>query len=212
MSVTDQDVLNEIQGHLLEPQNSGASWLSGWWSTAEVISYLNQRQWKFLKDTCILLKRADLVTTPNVTRQPLPTDCILVDRIYWRDALGRYREIPKGDSWDADQHLSTWEIEFGNRPLEFSSAEVPQLQIQIAPASSEVGVLEALYVYLSTALSNSGISLTVPDELSPAIKWGVIADMLSKVGRGQDLVRAKYAEQRYEEGVAAAQIMLGGGV
>lgn len=210
MAVTDQEVLDELQGHLLETQNSGASFSSGLWTVTEVVDALNQRQRRLLRDTMMLLKRADLVTTPNVTRQPLPTDCIAVQRIAWRGSDGVRREVPRSDGHDADNAILDWELEMGDRPRVYMDAEVPQLQIQTAPAPANAGVLEALYVYLGALLSNTGVALTVPDEWAPAVKWGAVADLLSKVGRGQDLKRAAEAELRYQEAVAATAIMLAG--
>jgi hypothetical protein len=34
--------------------------------------------------------------------------------------------------------------------------------------------------------------------------------MLSKIGRGQDMTRAQYAEQRFQEGIELARLMLKG--
>ena len=84
------------------------------------------------------------------------------------------------------------------------------LVLQTAPATSSAGVLEVLYVSIGNLLSNTGIVLDVPNELAPAIKWGVVADMLGKVGRGHDAPRAQLAESRYQLGVQAARLLVGG--
>lgn len=210
MTVTDQELLNQTQAHLLETQDLGLTVSSGLWTVAEMISYANNRQRQFLKDTAILLKRTPLVTTPNVNRQPLPSDCVEIARISWQGNDGTFREVARADSLDSDMNLPSWELESGPTPREYSETEDPSLEIRVAPAPSIPGVLTALHSYLGTTLSNSGISLTVPDEFYPAVLWGTIADMLSKVGRGQDLTRAGYAESRYAEGVAAAAVMLNG--
>ena len=63
---------------------------------------------------------------------------------------------------------------------------------------------------LSGLLTGLGVKFTVPDECVPAIKWGVIADMLSKIGRAHDPERAAWAEQQYQEGVEATKIILRG--
>jgi hypothetical protein len=211
MAVTDQNVLNEIQQLLIETANNGASWSSGQWTVQEVINYLNQRQWDFLKQTALLMSRATIPTNPNVTRQPLPSDWITTQRVVWQDMNGTMTEVPRGDGWEIDHAVTTWpyNLEPGP-PLLYTDGEVPNLQLEIMPAPQGSGVLQILYVNLSAALSNSGVAFTVPDEWTPCIKWGVIADMLGKVGRGGDPQGASYAESRYQEGVEAAKVALHG--
>jgi hypothetical protein len=211
MSVTDQNVLGEIQGLLVETNDGGLTWGSGMWTPTEVINYLNQRQFQFLKETALLMSRATLATNPNVTRQPLPTDWITTQRVVWQDANGVFTEVPRGDGWEADHGLLDWPYNLQSGPPKlYTDGEVPNLELEIFPAVLGSGVLQILYVNLSATLSNSGVAFTVPDEWTPCIKWGVIADMLGKVGRGYDPNRAKYAESRYQEGVEAAKVALRG--
>lgn len=212
MAITDQAVLSEIQNALIETDNAGASWSSGHWTATEVITYLNHRQYEFLKTTGILLSRASLVTTPQLIRQPLPTDWVITHRVVWRSSANVYTEVPRGDGWEADHGEATWPYNTAvdDIPHLYADGEVPTLQLQIMPAVNDAGQLQILYVALSTALSNSGVAFTVPDEFVPAIKWGVVADMLGKVGRAHDPERATWAEQQYQLGVEAAKIMIGG--
>ena len=61
-----------------------------------------------------------------------------------------------------------------------------------------------------------GLSIPIPatlvilDMFNHAIKYGVMADMLTKIGRAQDVTRATYCEARYQEGIEAAAILLAG--
>jgi hypothetical protein len=212
LAVTDQNVLNECQYALIETPNNGASWGSGLWTTSEVINYLNQRQFDFLKRTALLMARATLNTIPQEVRQALPSDWITTQRVAWLDAgTNLITEVPRGDGWEADHGIPTWPYDNApGPPLLYTDGEVPNLQLEIMPPTQASGVLQILYVNLSATLSNSGVAFTVPDEWTPCIKWGVIADMLGKVGRGHDPQRASYAESRYQEGVEAAKLALQG--
>ena len=67
-----------------------------------------------------------------------------------------------------------------------------------------------IYVALSQILDGTGQQFDIPDDWVPYLKYGVYADMLGKQGRGQDLLRAKYCDQRYQEGIALAQALLNG--
>lgn len=199
-----------MQEHLLETNDSGASWPSGLWTVQEAIDAINDAQYRFLLDTLLLVTPATLVTIPNVLRHALPTDWIATYDVQWHAADGTYHELAKSDGFEADNSsISDWPIELGS-PLLYTEGEVPTLTIQVMPASLDAGVIELLYVALSTTLSNSGVNFTVPDEFVPALKWGALGMLLEKVGRGQDQERAQYCHMRYTEGVAAAQIMFDG--
>jgi hypothetical protein len=58
-------------------------------------------------------------------------------------------------------------------------------------------------------LSGNGSLMTLPDEFVVPLKYGAMADMLTKVSRVQD-VRAQYCESRYAMGVEIAKLLLGG--
>lgn len=210
MALTDQSVLGEIQVHLLEPNDSGATWPSGLWATDEVLALVNQRQYDFLKRTALILTRATIPTIPQEHRQALPSDWIMTQRVVWLDGSGNFTEIPRSDGWEADHAIPTWPNTTATQPALYTDGESQTLTLEIMPAASQPGSLQILYVALSTQLTGAGVTFTVPDEFVPAIKWGVIADMLGKVGRAFDPQRAQYAESRYEEGVQAAKIMLAG--
>jgi hypothetical protein len=128
----------------------------------------------------------------------------------WRSSEREYNELPRSDGWELDHGYEAWQRDVVDQPIAYMDAETPQLEIQTAPATSHAGVLEVLYVALGDVLSNTGIAFTVPQEFVPSIKWGVLADMLSKVGQAHDPARATYAEARFQEGVVAAQLMLRG--
>ncbi len=210
MAVLDQEVLSEIQGALIEPEDSGASWASGFWTVNEVIEYMDERQRDFLKETFCLVTPATLTTIPNVLRHPLPQDWIATYDVQWHTPEGVFKELPRSDSFEADLGIIDWTFETQPAPDLCSDGDQSTLLIQVMPAANDVGVLEILYVKVSAALSNSGIPFEVPDEFVPAIKWGVISDMLTKVGRAHDPARAAYAESRYAEGLEAAKVMLKG--
>lgn len=210
MTTLDTQVLSQLQNHLVETANGGASWASALWTVQEVIDYLNERQRAFLKETQILLTRATIPAIPMIQRHALPVDWVATARVVWRDANALFTEIPRSDGFEADHATADWPYNSAPKPSLYMDTETPTLLMQTAPAASDAGQLQILYVALTTLLSNSGVAFAVPDEFVPALKYGVLADMLSKDGRAQDLARAAYCETRYQEGVAAAKIILRG--
>lgn len=208
MTILDTDLLTEIQGVMIESEDGGATWASGFWTVAEVIDYMNDRQRDFLKETFCLITPAVLSTVANLLRHPLPQDWIATYAVHWHATDGTRKELPRSDSFEADLGLTSWAYDTKPKPDLCSDGDQATLLIQVMPGASDAGLLEILYVKVSAALSNSGVAFEVPDEFVPAIKWGVISDMLSKIGRAHDPRRAAYAESRYAEGVEAAKVML----
>lgn len=208
MAITDQQILDEIQEFLIEPVNNGASWASGLWTSAEVLSYLNNRQNQFVKETGLLLTYTSIAATPNVNRQPLPTNCLFVQDLSWENADNEFVEIPRSTTWEGDNGINSWPYNMVPIPLLYTDSEVPTLAVQLMPATSDNGVLWAIYAALSTTLTGAGVAFTVPDECVPAVKWGCVADMLLKLGRSLDRNRAAWAESRYREGVEAVRVIL----
>lgn len=208
MAVTDQSVLSQIQYHVVEPDpDGGVTWLLGDWNATTVINYLNQRQNRFLQETGVIRTRATLVTLPNVERYDLPQTLLTIARTSWEDADGDIIDLPRSDMWTADHGSPAWPHETAARPSTYTIYELPQLQLSVIPASWDNGVLRLVYTAIGTAVSNTGITFTVPDECVPIILWGTLADMLRESARVQDIERADYCEDRYKAGVEATLIL-----
>lgn len=209
--LVDRDVLKDVQLALVEdPVDSGESWTSGLWTVSEVIDYLNQRQAEFLKLTGVRLTRARVATIPQVQRHPLPGDWVATQRCIFLSPDGRKKTLHRADPFELDHGLPTWEHAGATKPKVYTDGMLPTGTIQIAPKAQDGGVLELLYVALGTSLSNTGVAFQVPAEFVAPVKWGVVASMLGKVGRANDARRAEYAEMRFQEGIEAAKMILGG--
>jgi len=208
MSVLDTDQLTEL-GLILH--EDPVAWSNGLWTLAEVLGYFNQRQYRFLKETQILVSWTTIPWVPAVPEQPLPDDWIVSVAAAWRDfASNTSTVLPSSDQFETD-HLNRLAMTTPVRkPQAYRDSDVETLTIAVAPPPIRPGALELLYVALSDLLDGTGVYFTVPDEWVPYLKYGVLADMLGKDGRGQDLLRARYAEQRYTEGIVLAQALLEG--
>jgi hypothetical protein len=93
------------------------------------------------------------------------------------------------------------------KPLAWDVLGESPLQLRLMPPPVVTGILEFLTVQTGPALNPSaGVLLGILDMLSPAIKWGALADLLSQEGEAQDLVRADYCRKRYQEFVEIARV------
>lgn len=208
--MTDQDVLGEIQLHLIEPNDGGLTWPSGLWTPAEVLSYCNQRQHRFLKETALLNSQLPIPVSAGQTLVDLPDVWIATTSMSWYNhTTGKKISLSRGSVWESDLAQPTWPTVPGDRPLTYSDVEpYDTLKAFIMPAPSVDGELSILCVALAGILDGTGEIWTVPYEFIPSIKYGVLADMLNKLGRALWASKAQYCELRYEEGVTAAKLLL----
>ena len=205
----DHELLTEAQNATAEPTNGGTSWASGLWTVQEVIDYANHRQHRFLKDSGILLGLADISTVPLTIQHPLPADCVEIHRVVWHSADDVFTPLFRGDAWEADNADPSWPYTTVTIPIVWLDMESPFGYFRTMPPVNDVGRLEIGYVALAETLSNAGaVDVQVPDEFAPAVKYGILADMFSKVGRANDPARAQYCEQRFELGILTAQMLI----
>lgn len=211
-SVTDLDLLKLAEFSLLENGNAdadGTTFLTSIWTPAKLVAWANDRQRRFLKETSLITSRATVNAFAAQARYALPTDCVSCLRVTWRDASANKIALSRTDAWQLDQAMTDWETD-SSTPLVWSESITPTLEFDIAKAPDDIGQLGLLYVALSAALTGAGVVLSVPDEFSPYIYFGILADALASDGEGCDPARAAYCESRYDEGIELARVMLRG--
>jgi len=219
--MTDAQILDEIQSVLLEPRDQGATFPSGLWTAAEVLHRLNERTNRFLKQTKLLISVAQLPLLPQggspVPKVPvgtsvvtLPQDWLLTADLVWRGDDGTIRSLVRADSFELDHGEPLWPNTYGT-PGYYLDYDSPVLQVKIAPPPDVPGTLELLYVAQGEDLDGSGIEINCVAEFTAAAsKYGTLADLFGKDGRGKSPERAQYCEQRYVLGQEIAEILLTG--
>lgn len=207
MAVTDGDQLIEVQNKLLED----ASFTSGLWTAAEVYGYFNERQNRFNRDTKLMLATADIAVAAAATSVNLPQDWIATQRAAWGDANGRFTPLDRSSRQAALLGISSNALPA--TPILFDDQSGGTVTAELFPIPTTLGTLRLLYASVLELLNFDTLApdiFDIPDDFVPYVSYGVMADMLSKEGRGRDLFRANYCEDRYNEGVAIAAILLGG--
>jgi len=212
MATLDTAILTDIQYVLLEPVDGGATFPSGLWTPDEVLDRLNERQDRFLKASRILVGIATLPAQAGVHQFALPSDWLSTLSVVWEGNDGLIKELPRSDSFEADHGLPSWTMTRGTPQL-YMDEDSPLLTIQIAPAPQVSGRLQILYIPQGVTLTGTGELLTVPDEFSESVaKYGTLADLFGKDGRGKNPEKAAYCEQRYALAQQVAGIILDGWV
>lgn len=124
-------------------------------------------------------------------------------------AIGQIRCLTEVDTWELDNGMRNWPTD-RDVPIAWWETTLPQQQIGLAKTPSNNGTIGLLYVALAQALTGAGVAFAVPDDWTPYIMYGTLAELLSSDGPAFDPVRAGYCNQRYQEGIELARIVLGG--
>jgi hypothetical protein len=85
----------------------------------------------------------------------------------------------------------------------------PPLQIRLDPPPANDYTLDLITVQAGPQVNlnpQAPVVLGISDDVSAAIKWGVIADLCGSDGPSRDYARAAYGEQRYTEYVQIARL------
>lgn len=212
MSIIDQQIHSEIQYAMVEVVNNGSSYTSGSWTATEVSLALIRRQNRLLRETGVIVTRTTLVLIPETGRAVLPNNLQVTRRASWHNASGAYSPVWRMSWEEADAGSVSWEFGTAPTPTGYIEPEgLPTvLELQFVPHPSDAGIPNIWYIGLGTSLSNTGVAFTVPDELVATVKWGALADLLSKAGRAYDPDRAQFCEHRWAEGIELARLGMHG--
>lgn len=206
----DTTLLSQVQRHLIETPDGGATW-SALWTAEEVLNYANQRQQKFLKETHCEVGIAEVDETAESQNVTLPDDWLATLAVLRRDADGHWSELPMGDTHQVD--MGYGDTQTSAVPRLWVDEESPTLTARVipAPATGEEGLLELYYIPMGSVFDGTGEPGVLSNEVMVCgIKWGIIADMLGKVGRGRDDSRIQWAEMRYEMTKEAVKMIMAG--
>lgn len=211
-NVTDQQVLSLLQLATLEPDDAGATWPSGMWTQAQVLQFLNNILRDFMHRTGIVSAISFITGVANQGEYDLPQDMIDLRRIAWRFGLSGtgYVELYSTDTFEQDQNENDWPANSQQVPVAYLLNLLASLTVRVTPVPNDLGEAEITTTPLGATADGSGIPLSVPDDWTPYIAWGVLGEMFAKEGEASDPERAQYCRERYEEGVELARFMVQG--
>ena len=89
-----------------------------------------------------------------------------------------------------------------NPPFSWDVLGSPPQSITLDAKPNTPGALDILTILSGGAITPpTDFPLLIPDDFSWVLKFGMLADMLTKETESRDLIRAQYCEQRFAEGV-----------
>lgn len=211
VTVTDVEVANNVLSALLEPPLT-ASWVgTGQFTFAQLQTALQNRLNRFLGESG---RQVSQQTLTNVTNEltSLPDAVLDVRRSAWipvpqqAPPANPAYPISRMDEWAAQAYLPAAGTQ---QPQGYSVYGTGPLQLRLIPPPSSGGNLDCIFVQAGPTLNldtTAPVVLGLSDDLTPALKWGVLADLLGSDGPSRDYARAQYCEQRYQEFVQLARI------
>jgi hypothetical protein len=208
-SVTDRDLVQAIQYHLLESVASQSVWNgTDQFTLDDVARAIERRRDQFLSETGAVLTRfTQGVAAPPVARQALPQAVIDVRRAAFQEAVtNTVTPLWRVDEEQLAGGLSGW----GRNPAvpEFYSVAVaPPIALSLAPVPIVSGTLDVIAVQSGAALDPAAANtiLNIPDDFAWVVKWGALADLLGRDGQARDPARAAYSELRWQQGCELAR-------
>lgn len=226
-------ILSEIQRHMLEVYSDmGKTWFDPFWTRDEVLDWLETRTNQFLVATGAFREQ---VIVPATAEIELPNLNDLRRAIYFDGVTGASTPLEIADTHQKDMSVPGWGSAAAGTPdtiIVWGKGITARLSPPPTGGTVLLDYVPRFVVRESEkmrgvwwdqfgppVLLSNGIDATIwpgfnktlpiPNIFYPYIKYGVMADMLSKEGEAQDVKRAQYCEQRFNEGVELAKMMLG---
>lgn len=202
-TLTDSDVYMLIEYHLLEPP-TGSTWSgTSQFSIEDLSQACSRRRNEILQASACNMAESLLPMTANTTSVSL-TDLVLdVRRARWVPApnQGDPVTLQRGDSRSFQYFTPAYGQTTAN-PLRWDVIGTPPQTVTVDTKVNVPSTLQVLGMAGGADFDPPTSSpLLMPDDWMWVLKFGAMADVLSKEQEGKDLARAQYCRQRYMEGL-----------
>jgi len=107
------------------------------------------------------------------------------------------------DTWAEQSFNRNWTIQPAGTPETYLMSTEPPLSFDTDRPPAFGGQYELITNEAGPALNAMAPQLLlIPDDWAWVVKWGALADLLSRDSNAKDPLRASYCEQRYQMGIA----------
>ena len=202
-TVFDTELYTIIQYHLLEPAVGVNPWTgsSAQFQATDLLNAVQRQRDELLGVTgCTTLRRLVPAVAGRIT---LPDTVIDVRRMAYLPAIGSPSTLWPEDTWAEQSFQQNYAQLPAATPLTYLMSTQPPIAFDAFPPPAFAGSYELLTVEGDGILSVSSPTLIkIPDDWTHILKWGALADLLSRESNAKDSLRAKYCEARYKMGLA----------
>lgn len=209
-TLTDADVYTVAQYHLLEPATGNGAWTgTSQFTLADFSQALQRRRDEVLQIAGCNIGpfSASFGIAPGTNRVQMPdstAQSILdIRRVRYIPAagLGSPSTLYREDGLAFEYFNNGYEQTTGT-PLGWDTLGSPPQLITFDAAAGVPNALDMLCMLSGGVIAPPTPSpLLIPDDFSWVLKFGMMADLLSKESEATDLERAKYCQQRFTEGL-----------
>lgn len=208
LTITDQDLINEIQYYLLEPVSSAypLTWTgSNQFTLTQIMDAIQRVRDEILSVTGCYITRT---VVPAVAGRTFLSDTVIdVRRVAWLPVSGfGFSNIPlwPDDEWGLESFEYDFTTKAPGTPSSYRQSTQPPLSYDVDIPPAVPGDYEVLTVDAGGALTTASSStFTIPDDYTWVIVFGVLADLFSRDSNARDSMRSQYCQARYKQGVAA---------
>ena len=200
-TLTDADVYTLIEYHLIEPATGGTWTGTNQFSIDDLSQACSRRRNEILQATACNMAESVKALTPNTNSVNL-TDLVLdVRRCRWVPFTGSPVTLQRGDSRSFQYFTPRYAQTVAN-PLRWDVIGSPPQTVTLDVKVNVPSTLQVLGMAGGADFDPPTASpLLMPDDWMWVLKFGAMADILSKEQEGKDLARAQYCRQRYMEGL-----------
>jgi hypothetical protein len=213
-TLTDTDLYTLIEYHLLEPP-SGATWTgTNQFGIDDLWQSMSRRRNEMLQLAACNMVELSLSCIPNTNTVPIPDSALDVRRVRWVPAVnqGDPVTLQRGDVLSFQRFTPNY-LQTNTNPMRWdilSGQEAPGavdtlLALVLDTLVNVPSKVEALAIAgapdFDPNIGPPGMPLLIPDDWAWVLKFGALADILSKEEEGRDVERATYCRKRYDEGL-----------
>ena len=208
-TVTNWELIADLQYALLEPAAAGGTWTgTDQFNLAQLTTALQRRIDQFLRETGCQQTRAALPFVATASgRIALAESVLIVRRAAWLPGAAAAaanqwnRPLLREDDWGASSFLPSWRTP-SDQVRAYSVSDTPPLDLQLIPPPAVDGTLDLVSINKSATIDELvSAVIAIPDDWAWVIKWGALADLLSGDGLALDPARAAYCEARWQQGI-----------
>jgi hypothetical protein len=199
-TVTDTDLYNQIEAMLMEPMSGGT-----WTGTTQYNIGMLSAALQYRRDELLLQSASNPINlfqeSPLLAvRSMLPDSTLDLFRVRWiaQDSSMPY-VLGREDVVSANAFGPLLNIQSGAPESWMITANAP-LQFDVSSPPNQPGTFDMLASFAGASFAPPAATLVgIPDDWTPALIYGALADVLANSPEGRDSARAKYCLSRYEQ-------------
>jgi hypothetical protein len=210
MTVSVADIVSQIEYHLLEPQttNYPLTWAgSKQFAIDDILSAIQQARDEFISDTGCTVFQSLVGAAPGLT--VLDDKILDVRRVCWIPASGfGYQNsiLLASDIWAQQSFEAGFPQTPYGYPVTFRRSTEPPISFAVDIQPAVPGQYDILTINAGETITAASASIIqVPNDWAWCIKWGALAQLLSRDSSARDVFRANYCLSRYQHGIAAVR-------